>query len=117
MPPIFRDVRLQGRQFGDLIASRFAFGHALSRVGEQQLLATLTPVGDQIDHVLDLLDWNQRPKVARMALLLAGLAKEISGTTVNRLCGSSMDAISVAARAIKSGEVDLVIAAGVEQEL
>ena len=41
--------------------------------------------------------------VARMALLLAGLAKEISGTTVNRLCGSSMDAISVAARGIKSG--------------
>jgi len=49
-----------------------------------------------------------------MALLLAGLAKEISGTTVNRLCGSSMDAISVAARGIKSGEVDLVIAGGVE---
>src|SRR5262244_1966354 len=52
--------------------------------------------------------------VARMSLLLAGLAKEISGTTVNRLCGSSMDAISVAARGIKSGEVDLVIAGGVE---
>jgi len=52
--------------------------------------------------------------VARMALLLAGLAKEVSGTTINRLCGSSMDAISVAARAIKSGEVDLVIAGGVE---
>ena len=52
--------------------------------------------------------------VARMGLLLAGLAKEISGTTVNRLCGSSMDAISVAARGIKSGEVDLVIAGGVE---
>ena len=52
--------------------------------------------------------------VARMALLLAGLAKEVSGTTVNRLCGSSMDAISVAARAIKSGEMDLVIAGGVE---
>jgi acetyl-CoA acyltransferase len=52
--------------------------------------------------------------VARMALLLAGLAKEISGTTVNRLCGSSMDAVSVAARGIKSGEVDLLIAGGVE---
>ena len=52
--------------------------------------------------------------VARMALLLAGLAKEISGTTVNRLCGSSMDAVSVAARGIKSGEVDLIIAGGVE---
>jgi acetyl-CoA acyltransferase len=52
--------------------------------------------------------------VGRMALLLAGLAKEVPGTTVNRLCGSSMDAISIAARAIKSGEVDLLIAGGVE---
>jgi acetyl-CoA acyltransferase len=52
--------------------------------------------------------------VARMALLLAGLPKEVPGSTVNRLCGSSMDAVSVAARGIKSGEVDLVIAGGVE---
>ena len=52
--------------------------------------------------------------VARMALLLAGLPKEVPGTTVNRLCGSSMDAIASAARAIKSGEADLVIAGGVE---
>jgi acetyl-CoA acyltransferase len=52
--------------------------------------------------------------VARMALLLAGLPKEIPGSTVNRLCGSSMDAVATAARAIKSGEVDLVIAGGVE---
>src|SRR6266702_3406653 len=52
--------------------------------------------------------------VARMALLLAGLPKEVPGTTVNRLCGSSMDAIAFAARAIKSGETDLVIAGGVE---
>src|SRR5436190_4268334 len=52
--------------------------------------------------------------VARMALLLAGLPEEVPGTTVNRLCGSSMDAIASAARAIKSGEADLVIAGGVE---
>jgi acetyl-CoA acyltransferase len=52
--------------------------------------------------------------VARMALLLAGLPKEVPGSTVNRLCGSSMDAVSVAARAIKSGEADLIIAGGVE---
>jgi acetyl-CoA acyltransferase len=52
--------------------------------------------------------------VARMALLLAGLPKEISGSTVNRLCGSSMEAVAVASRAIKSGELDLVIAGGVE---
>jgi 3-oxoadipyl-CoA thiolase len=52
--------------------------------------------------------------VARMALLLAGLPKEVSGTTVNRLCGSSMDAVATAARAIRSGEMDLVIAGGAE---
>jgi acetyl-CoA acyltransferase len=52
--------------------------------------------------------------VARMALLLGGLPNEVPGTTVNRLCGSSMEALSVAARAIKSGEASLVIAGGVE---
>jgi acetyl-CoA acyltransferase len=52
--------------------------------------------------------------VGRMALLLAGLPKEVPGSTVNRLCGSSMDAIVTAARVIKSGEMDLVIAGGVE---
>jgi acetyl-CoA acyltransferase len=52
--------------------------------------------------------------VGRMALLLAGLPKEVPGSAVNRLCGSSMDAVATAARAIKSGEADLVIAGGVE---
>ncbi len=52
--------------------------------------------------------------VGRMALLLAGLPKEVPGTTVNRLCGSSMDAVATAARAIKCGEADLVMAGGVE---
>lgn len=52
--------------------------------------------------------------VARMSLLLAGLPVSISGTTINRLCGSGMDAIITAARAIKSGESDLMIAGGVE---
>lgn len=52
--------------------------------------------------------------VARMALLLAGLPKEVTGSTVNRLCGSSMDAVGVAARAIKSGEAQIMIAGGVE---
>jgi acetyl-CoA acyltransferase len=52
--------------------------------------------------------------VARMALLLAGLPKEVTGTTVNRLCGSSMDAVGIAARAIKSAEAGLIIAGGVE---
>ncbi len=52
--------------------------------------------------------------VARMAGLLAGLPVEVPGTTVNRLCGSSLDAIGIAARAIKSGECDLLVAGGVE---
>src|ERR1700683_967616 len=52
--------------------------------------------------------------VGRMALLLAGMPEEVPGTTVNRLCGSSMDAVSIAARAIKSGEVGLMIAGGEE---
>ena len=52
--------------------------------------------------------------VARMALLLAGLPATVAGATINRLCGSGLDAVGSAARAIKVGEVDLVIAGGVE---
>jgi acetyl-CoA acyltransferase len=52
--------------------------------------------------------------VARMALLLAGLPKEVPGATINRLCGSSLDALGIATRAIKSGETELMIAGGVE---
>jgi 3-oxoadipyl-CoA thiolase len=52
--------------------------------------------------------------VARMALLLAGIPVEVPASTINRLCGSSMDAIGIASRAIKSGEAGLVIAGGVE---
>ncbi|MBE1208189.1 thiolase family protein, partial [Aminobacter carboxidus] len=52
--------------------------------------------------------------VARMSLLLAGLPQEVSGTTINRLCGSGMDALIAAARAIKAGEAELMIAGGVE---
>jgi len=52
--------------------------------------------------------------VARMALLLAGLPVSVPGTTINRLCGSGMDAVGYAARAIKAGEAHLMIAGGVE---
>ncbi len=52
--------------------------------------------------------------VGRMSALLAGLPVEVPATTVNRLCGSSLDAIAMAARAIKAGEADLIIAGGVE---
>src|SRR6266702_141634 len=52
--------------------------------------------------------------LARMALLLAGLPKEVPGATVNRLCGSSLDAVGTAARAIRCGEAQLMIAGGAE---
>ncbi|UJW84210.1 3-oxoadipyl-CoA thiolase [Devosia sp. SL43] len=52
--------------------------------------------------------------VARMSLLLAGLPVSVTGTTINRLCGSGMDAVIAAARAIKSGEAELIIAGGTE---
>ena len=52
--------------------------------------------------------------VARMSLLLAGLPQEVPGVTINRLCGSGLDALGVAARAIRAGEMDVAIACGVE---
>ncbi len=52
--------------------------------------------------------------VARMVTLLAGLPVSVPGTTMNRLCGSGMDAVATAARAIKAGEADLIVAGGVE---
>ncbi|MCR9067681.1 MAG: 3-oxoadipyl-CoA thiolase [Rhodobacteraceae bacterium] len=52
--------------------------------------------------------------IARMSALLAGLPEDVPGVTLNRLCGSGMDAVSMAARAIKAGEADLMIAGGVE---
>lgn len=52
--------------------------------------------------------------VARMSALLAGLPQEVPGSTVNRLCGSGMDAAGIAARAVKSGDINLAIAGGVE---
>ena len=52
--------------------------------------------------------------VARMAALLAGLGEATPGTTINRLCGSGMDAVAMAARAIRAGDADLIVAGGVE---
>ena len=52
--------------------------------------------------------------VARMAVLLAGLGESVPGATINRLCGSGLDAIGSAARAVKAGEADLILAGGVE---
>jgi 3-oxoadipyl-CoA thiolase len=73
--------------------------------------------GDRIDEVV-LGCANQAGEdnrnVARMAALLAGLPVSVPGTTVNRLCGSGLDAVGYAARMIRAGEADLVIAGGVE---
>jgi len=52
--------------------------------------------------------------VARMSLLLAGFPESVPGTTINRLCGSGMDAVITAARAIKAGEADLIMAGGLK---
>jgi acetyl-CoA acyltransferase len=111
----------------DAIRTPFGrYGGALSSVRTDDLAAL--PIKQLVERN-PTVDWNalddvvygcanqsgeDNRNVARMALLLAGLPKEVSGSTVNRLCGSSMDAIAVAARGIKSGEVDILLAGGVE---
>ncbi|MBX7200794.1 MAG: 3-oxoadipyl-CoA thiolase [Rhodospirillaceae bacterium] len=52
--------------------------------------------------------------VARMSALLAGMSEQVPGTTINRLCGSGLDAVAMAARAIKAGDADMIVAGGVE---
>ena len=102
------------------------YGGALSRVRPDDLaahclkaLASRHPTidWDRLDDVV-LGCANQAGEdnrnVARMAVLLAGLPVGVSADTINRLCGSGLDAVSIAARAIKSGEADLLIAGGVE---
>lgn len=102
------------------------FGGALSSVRPDDMLAlTMRSVMDRNPSV----DWtatddvmmgcaNQAGEdnrnVARMAVLLAGMAVEVPGTTINRLCGSGMEAVGYAARSIKTGEADLILAGGVE---
>ena len=111
----------------DAIRTPFGrYGGALSSVRTDDLAAL--PIKQLVERN-PTVDWNalddvvygcanqsgeDNRNVARMAVLLAGLPKEVSGATVNRLCGSSMDAIAVSARGIKSGELDLLIAGGVE---
>ena len=102
------------------------YGGALASVRADDLAAT--PIAALIQRHRDL-DWSalddvvlgcanqageDNRNVARMALLLAGLPVHVPGTTVNRLCGSSMDAISIAARAIQSGECSFLLSGGVE---
>ena len=102
------------------------FGGALSSIRTDDLGAI--PLQKLMDLYCDI-DWeavddvyfgcaNQAGEdnrnVARMSLLLAGLPQSVPGTTINRLCGSGMDAVITASRAIKSGEIKLAIAGGVE---
>jgi 3-oxoadipyl-CoA thiolase len=102
------------------------YGGALAHVRTDDLAAI--PIKALVDRNAGV-DWSQvddviygcanqagedNRNVGRMALLLAGLPDSVPGTTVNRLCGSSMDAIGIAARAIKSGEADFIVAGGVE---
>ena len=102
------------------------FGGALSSVRSDDLAAVpLKALMTRNPHI----DWGEvddcifgcanqagedNRNVARMAVLLAGLPQSLTGVTLNRLCGSGMDAVIMAARAIQSGEADLVIAGGVE---
>jgi acetyl-CoA acyltransferase len=102
------------------------FGGALSAVRTDDLAAV--PLTALIERHREL-DWERlddvilgcvnqagedNRNVARMALLLAGLPQTVTGDTVNRLCGSGLDAVGIAARAIKAGESQMVIAGGVE---
>jgi len=102
------------------------FGGSLAKVRADDLAAT--PIKALVAKHPDL-DWSavdevyfgcanqageDNRNVARMALLLAGLPKEVPASTINRLCGSGMDAVGIAARAIKSGEAQLTVAGGVE---
>jgi len=102
------------------------FGGALSSVRTDDLAATPlkalvernpTLDSDAIDDVIfgcaNQAGEDNR-NVARMAALLAGFPVTVTGTTINRLCGSGMDAVLVAARAIRAGEAELMIAGGVE---
>lgn len=111
----------------DAIRTPFGrYGGALAGIRADDLAAL--PIKELIQRYPEV-DWSQlddvilgcanqsgedNRNVARMAALLAGLPQEVPGVTVNRLCGSSLEAIGCAARAIKSGEADLLIAGGVE---
>src|SRR5216110_3699354 len=111
----------------DAIRSPFGrYGGTLAVIRTDDLAAI--PITALVERNADV-DWNavddvvygcanqageDNRNVARMALLLAGLPKEVPGATVNRLCGSSMEAVAAASRAIKSGEAELIIAGGVE---
>ena len=102
------------------------YGGALARVRPDDLMALV--LGEQIrrvpklppEHIDDVIVGNangageENRNVARMAVLLADLPVSVPGTTVNRLCGSSLDAAILASRQIETGDADIVVAGGVE---
>ncbi|MDP2236731.1 MAG: 3-oxoadipyl-CoA thiolase [Bacteroidales bacterium] len=102
------------------------YGGALSSVRPDDLAAIVLKSLKERNPEIDWLEVNDvimgcanqagedNRNIARMALLLAGYSETIPGSTVNRLCGSGMDAVGTAARAIKAGEAELIIAGGVE---
>ena len=118
---------MSGAFICDVVRTPFGrYGGALSSVRADDLAAV--PMKALIERNPGV-DWNavddvivgcanqageDNRNVARMALLLAGLPQTVAGSTVNRLCGSSMDAIAIASRAIKTGENSLILAGGVE---
>ncbi len=103
-----------GRYAGGLASVR---ADDLAAVPIRELLRRQPGIAEAVDEVV-LGCANQAGEdnrnVARMSTLLAGLPTSVPGTTINRLCGSGLDAIGAAARAIKAGEIDLAIAGGTE---
>jgi len=103
-----------GRYAGALASVR---ADDLAAIPIRALVARHPGLADAVDEVM-LGCANQAGEdnrnVARMAALLAGLPDHVPGTTINRLCASGLDAVGTAARAIRAGELDLVIAGGVE---
>ncbi|WP_418594700.1 3-oxoadipyl-CoA thiolase [Ponticoccus sp. (in: a-proteobacteria)] len=97
------------------------YGGALSGVRPDDLLAgvmrAVVPAGLKVDEVI-MGCANQAGEdnrnVARMSALLAGLGEEVPGVTVNRLCGSGLDALAMAMRQVKCGEAEVIVAGGVE---
>ncbi len=104
-----------GRYAGALASVRpdDLLAHAIKALVEKNPQLPVTAIDDVFAGCANQSGEDNRD-VARMALLLAGLPQEIPGVTLNRLCGSGLDAVGTAARAIRSGEMEVAIASGVE---
>ncbi len=87
--------------------------HVLKALAERNPSVDFTALDDVLMGCANQAGEDNR-NVARMALLLAGYSETIPGATINRLCGSGLDAVGTAARAIKAGEAELIVAGGVE---